>query len=61
VNPVTHRGKAVTRHLLRRIAGAADRFCAAALPHLQMGVLSLMAVVIMETAPVIGPLRLVIR
>ena len=58
---MTHRGKAVTRHRLRRIAGAADRFCAAALPHLQMGVLSLMAVVIMETAPVIGPLRLVIR
>jgi hypothetical protein len=46
---------------LHRIAGAVDRFCAMALPHLQMTVLSLMAVVAMQTAPLIGPLHLAIR
>jgi hypothetical protein len=46
---------------LHRIAGAVDRFCVTALPHLQMTVLALMAVVIMQTAPLIGPLHLAIR
>jgi hypothetical protein len=46
---------------LHRIASAVDRFCATALPHLQMTVLSLMAIVIMQTAPLIGPLHFAIR
>jgi len=49
------------RGLLHRTAGTVDRFCATALPHLQMTVLALMAVVAMQTAPLIGPLHLAIR
>jgi len=39
---------------LRRAAVACDRFCAAALPHLQMTVVYLAAVLLMQTAPFIG-------
>jgi len=39
---------------LRRAAVAGDRFCAAALPHLQMTVVYLSAVLFMQTAPFIG-------
>jgi hypothetical protein len=51
-----------SRHAkLRRAAVACDRFCAAALPHLQMTIVYLSAVLLMQTAPLIGPLHLAIR
>lgn len=45
----------------RRIARAINRFCAEALPHLEMAVIYLLAVIVMETAPIIGPMHLAIR
>ena len=46
---------------LRRAAVACDRFCAAALPHLQMTVVYLSAVLFMQTAPFIGTVYFGIR
>jgi hypothetical protein len=54
-------GKPMSRDLPARIARAVDQVCAVALPHLQMTVLSLLAIIVMETAPLIGPLHFVIR
>jgi hypothetical protein len=42
---------------LRRAAAACDRFCAAAIPHLQMTVVYLSAVLLMQTAPLILGIR----
>ena len=39
---------------LRRAVVACDRFCAAALPHLQMTVVYLSGVLFMQIAPLIG-------
>ena len=46
---------------LRQAAVACDRFCAAALPHLQMTVVYLSAVLFMQTAPFISAVYFGIR